>query len=63
VSSSVPDVPDDWETKETMGAPYLLGVEDGVEAWRSLVVAEVVTSACSAPVTDNAGRAVYVFPH
>jgi hypothetical protein len=63
MSSSVPDVPEDWEAKAAMGAPYLLGIEDGVEVWRSVVVAEVVTSACAAPVTDNAGRAVYVFPH
>jgi hypothetical protein len=63
MSSSVPDVPDDWEAKAAMGAPYLLGIEDGVEVWRSLVVAHVVTSVCAAPVTDNAGRAVSVFSH
>jgi hypothetical protein len=63
MSSSVPDVPDDWEAKAAMGAPYLLGIEDGVEAWRSVVVAHVVTSVSGASVTDDAGRAVSVFPH
>jgi hypothetical protein len=63
MSSSVPDVPDDWEAKAAMGAPYLLGIEDGVEAWRSVVVAHVATSVSGAAVTDDAGRAVSVFPH
>ena len=59
----VPETPDDWEQKEQMGAPYLLGIVDGEDAWRSVVVGRVVTSESTASVTANTGHAVYIFPH
>ena len=61
--STLPSVPDDWEAKETAQAPYVLGIVDGTQAWRPVVVGQVVSALSTATVTDNAGHAVYVFPH
>ena len=60
---TVPSVPDDWEAKEMAQAPYVLGIIDGAQAWRSVVVGQIVSALSTATVTDSDGHAVYVFPH
>lgn len=57
-SGPVPSVPDDWEIKESMGVPYLLGVEEGIPEWRSVVVHEPVLDEDEMLVTAN-GRPVF----
>ena len=52
-SGPVPGVPNDWDTKEAQQTPYLLGVIDGVPAWRSVVVSDPVYAESGDLVTVN----------